>query len=62
MKTKQALRILLNLFKKNKKTDLSKTLETTNPIVNLGSKSKFIPCSLKHTGTLLSNPTKIAET
>ena len=60
MKTKQAIRISLNLFKKKK--SLSKTWESTHSIANLGRKSKPIPCSLKHSCALLFNPAKIAET
>ena len=59
MKTKQAIRILLNLFKKK---NLSKTWESTHSIASLGRKSKPIPCSLKHSCALLFNPAKIAET
>ena len=53
--------------KKNKKQiyqkieNLLKTWEAIHSIVNVERKSKYIPCSLKHNGTLLFNSVKIAE-
>ena len=50
-----------DLFEKNK-TDLSKTWEAIRSIVEVGRKSKRTPCSSKHSGVLLFNPGKKAET